>query len=40
MTSRIRAEAGFHGRYLLTVAPQGGAEGVLLEPQLDVEPHE
>lgn len=33
-------EAGFRGHYLLTMTPQGGAEGVLLEPQPDVEPHE
>jgi hypothetical protein len=33
-------EASFRGHYLLTVTPQGGAEGVLLDPRPDVEPHE
>jgi hypothetical protein len=33
-------EAAFRGHYLLTVTPQGGAEGLLLEPRPDVEPHE
>ena len=29
---------GFRGHYLLTVTPERGANGLLLEPQPDVEP--